>query len=170
MGGRDKGLVEFKGKPLIEYCLTSLQSQVADVLISCNRNLDQYAQYQKTLVEDSHADFQGPLAGIEACLGLVKTPYALIFPCDSVSAPSDLAQSLVDVLIQEQADIVYLTLPDRPQYLIACLKVSLRASLSEFLDDGNRKVSDWYALHHAVGCAKYVNLEIPNLNRPEDLD
>ena len=43
MGGADKGLVEYRGRPLIEWVLEVLTPQVDELVISANRNLDTYA-------------------------------------------------------------------------------------------------------------------------------
>lgn len=38
MGGIDKGLIPFHGKPLIESAITRLKPQVKTILINANRN------------------------------------------------------------------------------------------------------------------------------------
>ena len=40
MGGIDKGLVPFMGKPLIEHAIARLSPQVTTILINANRNHD----------------------------------------------------------------------------------------------------------------------------------
>ena len=42
MGGQDKGLLPVYGKPMIEYVIEALRSQVGQIIISANRNLDRY--------------------------------------------------------------------------------------------------------------------------------
>ncbi|WP_154218484.1 NTP transferase domain-containing protein, partial [Pseudomonas syringae] len=45
MGGRDKGLIEWQGKALIEHLHALTRPLTDDLIISCNRNIERYAQY-----------------------------------------------------------------------------------------------------------------------------
>src|ERR1041385_8160772 len=91
MGGEDKGLMELEpGRPMIAYVVTALQPQAQAVMINANRNIDRYAKYADTVVMDALPDFQGPLAGIAACLKACPTPYLLTVPCDSPLVAPDL--------------------------------------------------------------------------------
>ncbi|MEO6146833.1 MAG: NTP transferase domain-containing protein, partial [Sulfuriferula sp.] len=42
MGGQDKGWVKLYGLPLVAHVLAHIQPQVDEILISANRNLDDY--------------------------------------------------------------------------------------------------------------------------------
>ena len=77
---QDKGLVNFKGKPLIEWILQGLQAQVGAILISANRNLAAYQAYTYPVISDDLSDFQGPLAGILSAMQQAKTAYILTVP------------------------------------------------------------------------------------------
>jgi len=44
MGGQDKGLIEFDGKPLAALLVDNLRQQAVDIVINANRN---HAQYQR---------------------------------------------------------------------------------------------------------------------------
>ena len=52
MGGIDKGLTLFRGRPLIEHVIERLQPQVCDIAISANRCLDDYGRYGFPLIRD----------------------------------------------------------------------------------------------------------------------
>jgi len=43
--GRDKGLIAVLGRPMISHVLDALAPQVGQVLISANRNLDEYRAF-----------------------------------------------------------------------------------------------------------------------------
>ena len=94
MGGVDKGLQPFRGRPLIEHVIERVGPQTAGVLISANRNRDQYARYGYPVTADLRPDFPGPLAGIEAALTRLATPWALVAPCDLPGLPLDLRARL----------------------------------------------------------------------------
>ena len=83
MGGRDKGLVEWHGKPLVAWPQSIARPLTDDLLISCNRNQTQYAAFADRLVGDDVADFQGPLAGIRAGLAAARHPWLMVLPCDA---------------------------------------------------------------------------------------
>ena len=82
MDGRDKGLVDWRGRPLIEHLQQRVRPLTDDLIISCNRNHERYAAFADQLVHDDSADYPGPLAGILAGLGAARHPLLLVLPCD----------------------------------------------------------------------------------------
>lgn len=52
MGGKDKGLVELNGSPLIQYVINKLSQQDVSITINANRNLDSYQAFAP-VVSDS---------------------------------------------------------------------------------------------------------------------
>ncbi|UPT39098.1 molybdenum cofactor guanylyltransferase MobA [Pseudomonas amygdali] len=94
MGGRDKGLIEWQGKALIEHLHRLTRPLTDDLIISCNRNIERYAQYADQLVQDDDADFNGPLAGIRAALPLARHQWLLVLPCDVPLVDEPLLQAL----------------------------------------------------------------------------
>ncbi len=74
MGGKDKGLVELNGSPLIQYVINKLSQQDVSITINANRNLDSYQAFAP-VVSDSFPDYPGPLGGIHA--GLKKREHRL---------------------------------------------------------------------------------------------
>ena len=51
--GRDKGLIEVWGRPMISHVLDALAPQVEQVIINANRNLDQYRAFGLAVVTDA---------------------------------------------------------------------------------------------------------------------
>jgi molybdopterin-guanine dinucleotide biosynthesis protein A len=95
MGGRDKGLIEWRGEPLIQHVQRLVRPLTDDLIISCNRNQAQYARYADQLVQDDEADFPGPYAGIRAGLKAAKHDYLLVLPCDVPRLDLALIQGLM---------------------------------------------------------------------------
>ncbi|MEZ0273190.1 MAG: NTP transferase domain-containing protein, partial [Methylophilaceae bacterium] len=62
MGGVDKGLVPFQGKPLVTHVLERLRPQVDEILVNANREIDTYAKFGYPVVPDAIGGFAGPLA------------------------------------------------------------------------------------------------------------
>ncbi len=94
MGGIDKGLVLFEGRPLAEHVARRLAPQCRTLLVSANRNLSAYRALGLTPVTDRIPGFEGPLAGWEAACAVAKTKYVVSVPCDSPRVPGDLAAKL----------------------------------------------------------------------------
>ena len=60
MGGIDKGLIPFHGKPLIESSISRLKPQVSTILINANRSITKYSHYGYPVLMDETPDFSGP--------------------------------------------------------------------------------------------------------------
>ena len=146
-GGRDKGLIQWQGRALVEHVVARLRPQVHTLLLSCNRNRAEYAELVPEPLADLRPDYQGPLAGVEAARDHVNSRYLLLAPCDAPELPADLAQRLVEALEADSEDSHDIAVPwdgEREQYLCALLKRSSLESLTAFLDSGERAVRAWY--------------------------
>ncbi|MDH4581723.1 molybdenum cofactor guanylyltransferase MobA [Pseudomonas sp. BN415] len=96
LGGRDKGLVEWQGRPLIAWLHARVRPLTDDLIISCNRNAEHYATWADQLVQDDSPDYQGPLAGIRAGLAAARHEHVLILPCDAPRVDDALIASLLE--------------------------------------------------------------------------
>ena len=74
--GTDKGLLSFRGKPMVQHVLDNLCSDFQDTIIVCNNN--NYKQFEKTIITDNHNSL-GPLGGIEAGLSKSKLNTTSLF-------------------------------------------------------------------------------------------
>jgi molybdopterin-guanine dinucleotide biosynthesis protein A len=169
LGGQDKGLWPFAGRPLIEWVIAALAPQVDTLLISANRNLEHYAAYGLPVVADLAPGFQGPLAGVRSAMQAARTDWIVTLPCDGPYPAPDLVARLVQALRDQGADLAVATDGRRMQPVHALLPVALAADLDAFLGTGERKPTLWYARHRIaladlserLGC-------FANLNTPED--
>jgi molybdopterin-guanine dinucleotide biosynthesis protein A len=174
MGGIDKGLVPFMGKPLIEHAITRLTPQVTTILINANRNHDRYAQYGHAVIADQQPDFAGPLAGFAAGLAHCKTEYLLSVPCDSPVFPLDLSQRMLEAMINTQSDLVYASSIDSSgaiwtQPVFCLMRRSVQQSLQEFLDHGGRKIDRWFEALPSSTVVFADDAAFANTNTPEEL-
>jgi molybdopterin-guanine dinucleotide biosynthesis protein A len=149
MGGLDKGLIPYKGRPLIEYVIQSLPENIAGLVISANRNLESYRRYGP-VIADQGPGHAGPLAGILAVLQHVKTPYLLVLPCDTPHLPEDLLPRLYAALQENDAEIAVARSGKHRHHVIALLKTSLQQDLEAFLAAGERRVGLWQQRHTRV--------------------
>ena len=147
MGGGDKGLVELRGRPLVEHALAALSPQVNTIIINANRNRDRYAVYGHPVIADGRQGYQGPLAGMLSCLQAATTEYMVSVPCDSPLLPDDLVARLFRQLSDDEAEISVAHNGDRIQPVFTLMPTSLASSMQAFLDGGNRKIDKWFAQH-----------------------
>lgn len=145
LGGVDKGLQKHAGRPLIESVIERLQPQVDSILISCNRNLDQYSDYGFQVFQDQMPLYSGPLAGLARTLREVQTPMCVTVPCDNPELPPDLVARLEAALAQEpDARVAVAHDGERLQPLYALLPASLGDALDAWLESGGRAPREWY--------------------------
>lgn len=171
MGGLDKGLVLFNGRPLIEYVLDVLRPQCSEVLLSVNRNEDRYASYGHRLVADADRSFPGPLAGIASALQAMRTSYLAVAPCDSPYLPADYVSRLAQALQENpQAKAAAARTNGREQSVFMMLKKEALIDVRLALAQGRLAVHRWLnETMHAVWVDFEDEAAFENLNRPEDL-
>lgn len=169
MDGQDKGLIELSGRPMIDYIIEALEPQVDNILISANRNLEQYQRYGYPVLKDIVGDYFGPLAGMASGLQACNSNRILTVPCDSPFVPPVLANRLNTVMIDNQADISVANDGERLQPVFAMIRSTLLPSLLAYIDDGGRKIETWYAEHNMAiaDFSDWPNAFI-NINTPEE--
>lgn len=145
MGGADKGLLEFRGRPLVEHVLAAIEPQVGTVIISANRNLARYRVYGHPVVTDATAGHAGPLAGIASGMQAATTPWILCVPCDAPFVPDTLVATLAQALADGTSDIGVAHDGSRLQQLFALIRRDLLPALQAWLNGGGRRVEHWYA-------------------------
>lgn len=150
MGGSDKGLVRFRGQPLVKWVIAALVPQVGPLLINANRNRDDYARFGFPVIADDLDGFQGPLAGFSSAMAAARTPWIVTAPCDGPFLAPDLVERLRAALVREDAELAVATDGLRMQPVYALLPVALAPSLHRFLADGERKIDLWYARHRVA--------------------
>jgi molybdopterin-guanine dinucleotide biosynthesis protein A len=145
MGGQDKGLVPFAGRPLVEWVLASLAPQVRRLLINANRNQETDASLGHPVIEDRIAGFQGPLAGFASAMAAVSTPWMATVPYDGPFLAPDLVGRLCAAREREDAEVAVASDGVRMQPVYALLPVAVAPNLEAFLAEGERKTDLWYA-------------------------
>ncbi len=144
MGGTDKGLTLFWNIPLVEYVIERIAPQVGETIINANRNMPIYANYGLRVVNDQYSGSYGPLAGFAAGLAAAETPYLATVPCDSPFIPHNLVERLFATLKEKEADIAVVETNQKLQPVFSLINVSLLKNLSQFIDQGGRKIDRWY--------------------------
>lgn len=171
MGGADKGLLRFQDRPLVEHARDALAPQVERILVSANRNVEQYGALGCEVVQDEPTlAGAGPLAGIGAALERCQTDYLLTVPCDAPFLNEQLAIRLWRALQHDRSLAAVAHDGERMQPVFSLLHRELRTPLRAFLHGGQRRARDFLLQQQAVAVdfsdtpAMFVNL-----NRPADL-
>jgi molybdenum cofactor guanylyltransferase len=170
MGHVDKGLTEFRGKPLALHVILRLGPQVGTLIINANRNLPEYQAFGVPVVADAIDGFAGPLAGFERGLAHCKTQWLVTAPCDSPFLPLDLVDTLLSGANAADADIAYPITGSQPQPIFCLLRASLGPSLHAFLASGQRKIDIWTAQHKMVEVPFADEAAFANINTQSELE
>ena len=145
MGGVDKGLVAFRGRPLVAHVIERLRPQVDAILVNANRNPEGYAAFSHPVISDEIEGFAGPLAGFERGLAHAQTELVATVPCDSPFLPSDLVARLRAALEAQSADIAFARTSGQPHPVFCLMRRTVHGSLRQFLATGERKIDRWTA-------------------------
>lgn len=170
LGGEDKGLVDLCGRPMIEHSIRVLSPQVKILMISANRNIEQYRAMGFSVVIDQFGNFEGPLAGLRRSLQATQTPLLATLPCDAPLAPTDFIARLNKPLSNSQALAAIAHDGQRLQPLFALFHREVLPSLEEYLAAGGRKVHDWaHSLSPVQVDFSDCSEAFRNINTQEDL-
>jgi len=170
MGGADKGLVEFRGGPIVATVIERLRPQVGALLISANRNLDRYRAFGCPVLldaEDGLEPFPGPLAGMLSGLRAAQTPWLAVAPCDAPFLPPDLVRRLADALGGERAAVAFCGETIEPMFCL--LHVDLADELAGALRHGERRAEAWLRGIGAAPALFFDAAAFANLNTLPEL-
>ena len=166
MGGADKGLLDWQGRPLIAWLHELVRPLTDDLLISCNRNAERYALFADRLVSDDEADFQGPLAGIRAGLRAARQANVLILPCDAPQLDRQLLEALLNLagertVVVRQGEFL--------EPLFSVIPRALHADLEQAWQAGERSPQRWLrslnplTVECPLGDPRLANFNTPDL-------
>jgi molybdopterin-guanine dinucleotide biosynthesis protein A len=168
MGGADKGLIEYQGRPLIEWALAALAPQVDELVISANRNLEIYAAYGHRVLPDTLPDFPGPLAGVLAALQAVAADWLQVVPCDTPHLPADLATRLLAAAQRANVPLAVAADTARVHHSCFIVRTDQRDNLAAYLTRGERAVRHWQAGLPST-TVRFEAACFANFNQPQDL-
>ncbi|MEW6514612.1 MAG: molybdenum cofactor guanylyltransferase MobA [Pseudomonadota bacterium] len=169
MGGADKGLLDYRGKPLVAHVVERLAPQVDALLISANRNLEDYMDFGYPVVTDASNERLGPLAGIEAGLRACETPWLVACPCDCPQLPLDLVVRLMAAAKERDAKLAVATTAAGIQPTFLLCRRELLPVLGAALRAGERRVRGWCHCQRAVEVLFPDAAAFANFNTPDAL-
>lgn len=90
--GEDKGLLLYRGKPMVQYSIDACLELTSEIFISTANS--EYSIFGYELLADNFPKC-GPIGGIEAGLSAVKTPGILVCPCDMPGINSEILKGIL---------------------------------------------------------------------------
>jgi molybdopterin-guanine dinucleotide biosynthesis protein A len=171
MGNVDKGLQSFRGAPMILHAIMRMSPQTGSLMINANQNLGPYEGFGLPVWPDQLSGFEGPLAGIQTGLMHCETEYMVTAPCDSPFLPDDLVSRLANAI--GEADVAVAVTDDgerrQPHPVFCLMKASLLPHLTQFLQEGGRKIGAWYRSLDFVEVVFPDEIAFRNINTLEEL-
>jgi molybdenum cofactor guanylyltransferase len=153
MGSVDKGLALLLGRPMAAHVIERFAPQVDEILINANRNMTEYMALGHAVIPDAIGGYAGPLAGLHVGLTHAAHPLVATVPCDSPFLPLDLVARLSAALSDNAADIAVARTFEQPHPVFALVRRSVLPHLTQFLQEGGRKIDAWYATLKAIEVA-----------------
>jgi molybdenum cofactor guanylyltransferase len=143
MNNQDKGLIQFKGLPLVSYAIAAMAAVVSQTIINANRNIADYQALGLPVVCDQTDSFDGPLAGVLTAMMFAKTGVLLVMPCDSPFVKANHLRKLLSSRSQSDADVAVAYDGQRLHPVFLAIKADLMPNLQDYLQSGQRKVDIW---------------------------
>lgn len=167
-GGRDKGWIEAGGTPLVVRVVEQLRAKGRRILVSANRNLDEYRALGIEVVADRWPGHPGPLAGIASLLAVTDEDWLLTVPVDLLTLPSSFVDSMLEARGAESMHVVVAEDDDGLQPLFALYPRLLAAHAAETIEHGRRSVREWQHRFPVYPCV-FAAHRFGNLNSPADI-
>ena len=143
MDHQDKGLVDFKGRPMVCFVIDALAPVVDSVYINANRSFEHYQQFGFPIINDRTDSFDGPLAGVLATMMLVDAEVLLVIPCDSPFVTREHLKRLLTECLDNCCDAAVAFDGMKLHPVFFAVKTTLKANLQAYLASGQRKVATW---------------------------
>jgi molybdopterin-guanine dinucleotide biosynthesis protein A len=174
--GRDKGLVEFLGKPLITRVMGRLAPLADEVIVTTNA-----PESYRFLGVPLYADLKpgrGALGGLHTALACATHPLVAVVACDMPFASAGLLTFARDLLLESDDDVAIPESVDgwfEPLHAVYRREVCLPA-IAQAIDADQWKLISWFpqVKVRRITSAEVVRLDpsgmaFSNVNTPEEL-
>ncbi|TKG96362.1 molybdenum cofactor guanylyltransferase [Puteibacter caeruleilacunae] len=169
--GQDKGLIQWKGKYLLEYPLSTLLSVCETCIISANDT--QYQQFNLPLIEDIYKDI-GPIGGLHAALDSTKDCWNVVLSCDVPFIDTNVVERLLQH-IGSDVECVVAVHNGQFEPLVTVFHSSVASKLEDYI------MLKEYNIRHIIRQLKYAEVDFSkeeilnpalfqNIDTPEDLE
>ncbi|EPI0406076.1 molybdenum cofactor guanylyltransferase [Neisseria gonorrhoeae] len=174
MGGEDKGLALLEGRPLIDRVIGKIRPQVSHIVISANRNLEEYARRSPYVFPDARQwQHFGPLSALCTAandLQLAAADWLLIVPCDMPYLPDDLVARFESVSKRTPlCNAFYVETPVTMHYNIMYIRPQILQSAIPYLFSGMKTLRSWLQQQRARPVRFEFDGHFADLNTQTDL-
>lgn len=168
--GSDKGLLNYKGKPMIQHSIDHLQSRGFEILL-LTRN-PAYAQFALPMYADEIPNL-GPIGALYTGMLRAKSEFLCVLACDMPDSDTEIFSYLLDQLGEHEAIIP--SFEGRMHPLLAVYRRSLLPQVQAQIASKNYRMHDFCA---SIDCRIIDLTDHPkfgraanfrNVNTPEDL-
>ena len=139
--GRDKALLPYRGKSLVEHCRDTLAPHFGEILLSAN-DPEKYGFLNVPVVIDEERG-RGPLMAIYSALGASSSEVNFVIACDIPEIDISFMLKLLDYANAYDA-VIARTGEGMVEPLFSFYRKSLRKTMREILDEGNNKITLLY--------------------------
>ncbi|SFI98440.1 molybdenum cofactor guanylyltransferase [Phyllobacterium sp. CL33Tsu] len=153
MNGRDKAMLPFGDRRLIDHVHERLSRQVETIALNSNADTAGFADLNVPVIADDIHGFAGPLAGIHAGMEWAAAqplPFSHILSVatDTPFFPDELLARISQTILDADRHIGIAASGGRVHPTFGLWPVSLRSDLKHWLDDpANRRVTAWLQRH-----------------------
>ncbi len=146
-GGGIKTLTKINGESIFEKIINVLNKQNTKILINSNYKNEVFLNTNFPIIEDLNNNFQGPLAGIYACMKWLNkqklnTDWLLTVPSDTPFLPNNLLEIFKSKL-KNKTNILIARSNGKIHPIIGMWNISLYNNLKNELKSENRKIMEW---------------------------
>ena len=131
------------GQPLIEHVIARAAKELAELLISVNRNSEKYEYLELPLIADYRTAFAGPLIGIASAMRALKSnrnsegiKYLACFAADVPRFPENLVSRLSQQLERAQAEVAWSICNGQIQPLFSVWSLNTLPAIETAIESG----------------------------------
>ena len=171
--GKEKGLVDFQGKPLISHAILALKPLVDNIIIGANNHLNDYRKFGYTIIEDEVKNI-GPIGGVLSALRNSNTKYNIILSCDMPFINAELLHYL-NIKSQDYDVVVPIHDTDKIEPLCGIYSKDIIHVMEAAVENGNFKLRDIFenvrfkAIKVDASLPFYSDNLFYNINSPADI-
>ena len=163
--GRDKGLVLYRGKRMVEHVVEACKKLTSDILISTNNPEYSFLGYR--LIPDDYKN-TGPIGGMLAALKASATEDNIFCPCDMPNLHPGILQKIITK--SDGESVVVAVDPTGKIYpVLGYYKKSVLPAIETQIKKGDFKLQHLLAAVNAKKVEVKDAKALSNVNYPKDL-
>lgn len=167
--GVDKGLMPYKGKPMITYSIGLLEQFCSRILISTSNSA--YEVFGYPTFADIYAG-KGPMGGLYSCIKESTSEINICLPCDLPQMKSDILEYMLQI---SDGTRCIIPLTPYPEPLVAIYPSLVLPVMHQLITNGNYKMTQIFENFpvHYVPLEEFTGdnnlICFSNFNTPSDL-